>query len=55
MEHPMSSALNANIFQMFGSRFFQGRVECVAMFDVHGCISCAVDQKEGRSIGCNIS
>ena len=51
----MAGTLNPNIFQMLGPLLFKGRVERVAMFDIHCCISRAVDQQERRCIGRNIS
>ena len=55
MEYAMAGAFNPYIFQMLGSRLFKGRVERVAMYDIHCCISRAVDQQEGRCIGRNIA
>ena len=51
----MAGTFNAYIFQMLGSSLFKGFVERVAMFDIHCCVSRAVDQQEGGRISCNIS
>ena len=55
MEHPMAGLLNPNIIQLLGSHLFKGRVERVTMFDIHCCISRAMNQQEGGCISRNIS
>ena len=55
MEYAMAGAFNPYVFLMLGSSLFKGCVERVAMFDIHCCISRAVDQQEGGCIGRYIS
>ena len=55
MKHPVTGSIDPYIFQMLGSSLFKGRVERVAMFDIHCCISRAMNQQEGGCISRNIS